>query len=105
MLENQRKNSVSQKSVISQAVTTLGRNELLSSAYSDLLPELSPADIGYLTRLTTDYLEGNLNLENVSVDIARETILQKIRREKPEFYNAAKIADLVIDIHLQYARK
>lgn len=100
-LEAVRRDSVESGAALLQALATIGRNEVVEATLQRLFPRSSSAEIGYFGRWATLLLSRDVSALSLFRDTARETVVQQIRREHPEFANDARMIDLLVDLHLQ----
>jgi hypothetical protein len=85
--------------VIAQQLALRLRDEAILSAVGDLFPQLTPAQRQGVRRVLCLSLDGQLNLDNLDRQAARDRLMTQLRQANPDVGAAAEVADFIYRVH------
>jgi hypothetical protein len=86
------------------SVALAARDEAIRSGLQDLFPALTPRQSADVRRLVIAAANGNLNLNNVDQQQAKQRLANDLRAIDPNLANVAVIADFIFAVHQMQQR-
>lgn len=81
--------------VLARALAARLRDELIESAFKDVIPALGERGARNARIVLTQYLDGDLSLRSVAAEAAREELVAQLKKTDPGIAAATDVADIL----------